>query len=35
MAVRQQEGWNELLVRFDLIWGDSTLGLRLEAPAET
>jgi hypothetical protein len=24
-------GWNELLVRFDYIWGDHTLGLRLAA----
>ena len=33
-AVPLKEGWNDLLVRFDLIWGDSTLGLRLEAPPE-
>ena len=25
-----QPGWNELLLRFDYIWGDHSLGLRLE-----
>jgi hypothetical protein len=32
--VNLRAGWNELLVRFDYIWGDKTLGLRLDAKPE-
>jgi hypothetical protein len=32
--VTLQAGWNELLVRFDYIWGDRVFGLRLDAAPE-
>jgi hypothetical protein len=28
-------GWNEVLLRYDHIWGDTFVGVRIEAPAET
>jgi hypothetical protein len=33
--VTLQAGWNELLLRFDYIWGDLVLSLRLDAKPET
>jgi hypothetical protein len=33
-AVALKTGWNKLLVRFDLIWGESKFGLCIDAPPE-
>jgi hypothetical protein len=33
--VKLQAGWNELLLRFDYIWGDLVLSLRLDGKPET
>lgn len=34
-ALDLQEGWNEVLFRFDHVWGDPFVGVRLDAPVET
>jgi len=33
--VTLQAGWNELLLRYDFIWGDKSFGLRLDGKPET
>ena len=33
-AVALKAGWNKLLVRFDLVWGENKLGLSLDAPPQ-
>jgi hypothetical protein len=34
LAVQLAPGWNKLLLRYDLVWGGTKIGLRLEAPTE-